>query len=70
MAIPLFIFATTACQFIKDWKCGLPEEQPAKVLKSQTRSQESKLDATNLPVLNQLLVRLTALERHNLVRDF
>jgi len=70
MAIPLFIFAATVCRFIKDRKCGPPEEQLAKVLQYQTRSQESKLDATYLPVLNQLLVGLTASERHHLVREF
>ena len=70
MAIPLFIFAATVCRFIKDRKCGPPEEQLAKVLQYQTKSQESKLDATYLPVLNQLLVGLTASERHHLVRGF
>jgi len=70
MAIPLFIFAVTVCRFIKDRKCGPPEEQLAKILKYQTRSQESKLDVTYLLVLNQLLVGLTASERHHLVREF
>ena len=70
MAIPLFIFAATVCRFIKDRKCGPPEEQLARVLQYQTKSQESKLDATYLPVLNQLLVGLTASERHHLVIGF
>jgi len=70
MAIPLFIFAATICQFIKDRKYNSLEEQLAKVLKYQTRSQESKLDATYLLVLNQLLVGLTTSERHHLAREF
>lgn len=52
MAIPLFIFATTVCRFINDRKCGQPKDQLAKVLKYETRSQASKLDATYLPVLD------------------
>ncbi|KAH0538628.1 hypothetical protein FGG08_004765, partial [Glutinoglossum americanum] len=70
MAIPLFIFAATVCRFIKDRRCGQPEEQLTKVLKYLTKSQESKLDATYLPVLNQLLVGLTASERRDIVREF
>jgi hypothetical protein len=70
MAIPLFIFATTICRFINDRKCGQPKEQLAKVLKYQTKSQASKLDATYLPVLNQLVVGLTASERQYLIEGF
>ena len=70
MAIPLFIFATTVCRFINDRKCGQPKDQLAKVLKYQSRSQASKLDATYLPVLDQLLVGVTISERRGLVEDF
>jgi NACHT domain len=70
MAIPLFIFATTVCRFINDRKCGQPNEQLAKVLKYETRSQASKLDATYLPVLDQLLVGVTSSERRGLVEEF
>ncbi|KFY28387.1 hypothetical protein V491_00489 [Pseudogymnoascus sp. VKM F-3775] len=70
MAIPLFIFAATVCRFIKDRKCGEPDEQLAKILKYQTKSQESKLDATYLPVLDQLHVDLTANERRQVVESF
>ena len=70
MAIPLFIFATTICRFINDRKCGQPKDQLAKVLKYETRSQASKLDATYLPVLDQLLVRVTISERRGLVEEF
>lgn len=70
MAIPLFIFATTVCRFINDRKCGQPKDQLAKVLKYESRSQASKLDATYLPVLDQLLVGVTISERRGLVEDF
>ncbi|OAF60547.1 hypothetical protein VC83_03550 [Pseudogymnoascus destructans] len=70
MAIPLFIFATTVCRFINDRKCGQPKDQLAKVLKYETRSQASKLDATYLPVLDQLLVGVTISGRRALVEEF
>jgi hypothetical protein len=70
MAIPLFIFATTICRFVKDRRCGEPEEQLAKVLKYQTKSQESELDATYLPVLDQLLIKLTTSRRDEVVQKF
>jgi hypothetical protein len=57
MAVLLFIFAATVCRFVDDRVCGGPDEQLQEVLRFQTRSQESKLDATYLPVLNKLLVR-------------
>ncbi|KAF7898294.1 hypothetical protein EAF00_004740 [Botryotinia globosa] len=70
MAMPLFIFATTVCRFINDRKCGQPKDQLAKVLKYQNRNQASKLDATYLPVLDQLLVEVTLSERIDLLEDF
>ncbi|KAJ8067013.1 hypothetical protein OCU04_004393 [Sclerotinia nivalis] len=70
MAIPLFIFATTVCRFINDRKCGQPKDQLAKVLEYQSRSQASKLDATYLPVLDQLLVGVTKSERSSLLQNF
>jgi hypothetical protein len=70
MSIPLFIFATTVCRFINDRKCGQPKDQLAKVLKYETKSQASKLNATYLPVLNQLLDGVTASEGRSLVKEF
>ncbi|KAF7943051.1 hypothetical protein EAE96_010996 [Botrytis aclada] len=70
MAIPLFIFAATVCRFINDRKCGQPKDQLAKVLKYQGRNQASKIDATYLPVLDQLLVGVTLSERIDLLKDF
>ena len=58
MAVPLFIFATTVCRFIRDPAWRDPDGQLAKVLQYQSRTQQSeidKLDATYRPVLDQLL---------------
>ncbi|KAF7532366.1 hypothetical protein G7054_g8043 [Neopestalotiopsis clavispora] len=55
MAIPLFIFASTVCRFIGDDRRGGPDQQLNRVLKYKSRSQESALDATYLPVLDQMV---------------
>ena len=70
MAVPLFIFAATACRFIKDQRRGGPAQQLSTILELRTRSQQSKLDATYLPVLEQLFVDLTHSERRDLISDF
>ncbi|KAK5988504.1 Vegetative incompatibility protein HET-E-1 [Cladobotryum mycophilum] len=70
MAIPLFIFAATVCRFLADRKCGNPDERLRKVLDYQTRSQESKLDATYLPVLDQQIIGLSARERDEVLQQF
>lgn len=70
MAIPLFIFAGTVCRFLADRKCGSPDKQLQEVLRFQTRSQESKLDATYLPVLNKLVVGLSAKQKKETLQQF
>ncbi|KAK4081539.1 uncharacterized protein Triagg1_2280 [Trichoderma aggressivum f. europaeum] len=70
MAVPLFIFAATICRFLADRKCGNPDDQLRKVLEYETKSQESKLDATYLPVLNQQIAGLTAKERNEVLQQF
>jgi hypothetical protein len=70
MAVPLFIFAATVCRFISDRRCGGPELQLQKVLKYQTRSQQSKLDATYLPILDQLIAGLDRSERRDFIGNF
>lgn len=58
MAVPLFIFAATACRFIGDQAWSDPAGQLAKVLEYQSKTQQShidKLDATYRPVLDQLV---------------
>jgi hypothetical protein len=53
MAIPLFIFAATACRYIGD-KRDNPKRRLDIVLQYQTATKVSKLDQTYLPILNQL----------------
>ncbi|KAM5350179.1 hypothetical protein ACJ41O_006684 [Fusarium nematophilum] len=70
MAIPLFIFAATVCRFLADRRCGNPDKQLQEVLKYRTRSQESQLDATYLPVLDQLVVGLPTRQREKALQEF
>ncbi|KAI8633781.1 WD40-repeat-containing domain protein [Xylariaceae sp. FL1651] len=63
MATPLFISAATTCRFLANSRSKRPDEKLEQILKYQTRSQESKLDATYLPVLDQLLVDLSDSEK-------
>ncbi|KAI9763279.1 MAG: hypothetical protein M1839_006522, partial [Geoglossum umbratile] len=53
MAIPLFIFAATACRYIGD-KRGNPKKRLGIILQYKTRTQISELDRTYLPILDQL----------------
>lgn len=77
-AKPLFIFAATICRFIDDEIIGDPEDQLRRVLAGQTSGRKSKLHATYLPVLRQLLDRrpgakidpLTESERSNILQEF
>lgn len=70
MAIPLFIFATTACRFISERKRGNPESQLRKVLEYQGKGTSSRLDATYLPVLDQQIVDLPLEERDEVTQQF
>jgi hypothetical protein len=57
MAVPLFIFAATACRFIGDKGRSNPDKRLKLVLQYRTETHDSrldKLDATYLPVLSQL----------------
>jgi hypothetical protein len=70
MAVPLFIFAATACRFIEDRGREPPHSKLAIILKNGTKSQESKLDATYLPILNQLIVGLSEREKKEQLQQF
>ncbi|KAL2193874.1 hypothetical protein P885DRAFT_71872 [Corynascus similis CBS 632.67] len=57
MAVPLFIFAATVCRFVDDKGRSNPAKRLKKVLEYRTATRNSrldKLDATYLPVLDQL----------------
>ena len=71
MAIPLFIFAATACRFIEDRRQGGgPDDRLQKILEYQTRNQISSLHATYSPVLDQMLVGLEAGARRDAIDEF
>ena len=69
MSVPLFIFAATVSRFVGDHRWN-PKERLADVLKYQMNSQVSKLDKTYLPILDNLLVDLSDLEKDVLVCEF
>jgi hypothetical protein len=69
MAVPLFIFAATACRLIKDWRY-LPEEQLRMILKDGLASQASRNDQTYLPVVKQLLRGQTKMQEKLLAEQF
>ncbi|KAI1823237.1 vegetative incompatibility protein HET-E-1 [Xylaria intraflava] len=63
MAVPLFIFAATVCRFLADFKNGNPETKLRKILKYETESHKSQLNAMYLPVLEQQLSGLPKKDR-------
>ncbi|KAK0766479.1 hypothetical protein N5P37_000204 [Trichoderma harzianum] len=69
MAIPLFIYAATACRFISDRRLGGPKEQLEIFLNSH-RNPKSNLDATYLPVLEQLIRDLKGGEKRAVITKF
>ncbi|KAF5269000.1 hypothetical protein FOXYS1_92 [Fusarium oxysporum] len=69
MAVPLFIFAATACQLIQKGKHGDPEENLNKILERTSGTQSSKLNELYLFVLEQLLDDTTD-SREELLKRF
>ncbi|KAK3305090.1 uncharacterized protein B0T15DRAFT_188479 [Chaetomium strumarium] len=73
MAVPLFIFAATVCRFVEDKAWFNPGDQLKKVLQYQATTFDSeldKLDATYLPILDQLTVGRTDLQRSRILAQF
>ncbi|KAK3386495.1 hypothetical protein B0H63DRAFT_411602, partial [Podospora didyma] len=73
MAVPHFIFAATACRFIGDPAWSNPAHQLEKVLGYQARTSDSeldKLDAMYLPILDQLTVGHSNLQKSRLLAEF
>ena len=69
MAIPLFIFAATACRYIGD-KRGNPRKRLEILLQYQTANHISKLDRTYLPILTQLFDDEDELDRERETSEF
>ncbi|QYS92872.1 hypothetical protein H0G86_000264 [Trichoderma simmonsii] len=70
MAVPLFIFASTTCRFIADWKHGDPQRQLQRVLQYETKATRSRLDASYLPILDQQLDGLSNSEKAEVAEEF
>jgi hypothetical protein len=58
MAIPLFIFAATACRFIGDYRVDSPSQQLSKFLQLSIGSNGSYLDQTYRPVLQSMIANV------------
>ncbi|THZ16932.1 WD40 repeat-like protein, partial [Aureobasidium pullulans] len=67
MAVPLFIFASTVCRFVKD-PTRNPKHQLQAVLKQSHRN--SKLDATYRPVLEQMYLGRDKEDQRQWASDF
>ncbi|KAJ4072430.1 hypothetical protein NW761_014944, partial [Fusarium oxysporum] len=70
MVVPLFIFASTVCRFIGDWKCGNPNKQLQIVLRHMNENHGSKLGMTYSPALKQQLTDRTRREKEEIVKEF
>lgn len=71
MSAPLFIFAATACRFVRDRRLGGPKEQLMKILEQQTiYGLISKLNATYLPTVNGLVAGLSEAEKRHVCERF
>ncbi|KAF3193803.1 hypothetical protein TWF225_009348 [Orbilia oligospora] len=67
MAVPLFIFAATACRFIADTD---PEEQVEIVMSYQSNWHTSQLEATYLPILHRLKQKAMSISYQTLITEF
>jgi len=69
MAIPLFIFATTACRFIEDTRRGGggPDERLRKILEYETQGD---LNQTYLPALDQMVQGLEGETKCEAMEEF
>lgn len=70
MAAPLFISASTFCRFIANRKGGIPSRRFKKVLEYRGSNEESKLEATYLPVLTQQTDDLSPQDQEVVLRNF
>jgi hypothetical protein len=69
LAVPLFIFAATACRYIAD-KRHNPKRRLEVMLQYRSATHISKLDKTYLPILNELLDDEDEAERQRWISEF
>ncbi|KAK4249360.1 hypothetical protein C7999DRAFT_39481 [Corynascus novoguineensis] len=73
MAVPLFIFAATVCRFIADKGRSNPAIRLKKILEYQMAADHSRLDnldATYLPILEQLISGRTGQDKTDVLTAF
>lgn len=71
MTNPLFIFAATACRFIRDHHYGDPDQQLSTLLRASKESGvNDKLGPTYLPTLRQFRDGRTGLEKERMLLRF
>jgi NACHT domain len=71
MAIPLFIFATTAIRFIEDLRLrGDPNSRLENILEYKALDHTSKFGATYLPALHQMLYGLEGEDKSHALKEF
>ena len=71
MAVPLFIFAATACRFIEDKRItGTPAERLERILKQKPWDHNSRITATYLPALEQMVHQLSGVEKDGSIQEF
>lgn len=71
MAVPLFIFAVTVCRFIEDQRLpGTPSNRLERVLQQKVVDHETRIEATYLPVLQQMFLGLKDAVRAESIHEF
>src|SRR5437016_1130504 len=69
LAVPLFIFAATACRYIADLRDN-PARRLEIVLQYQSASHVSQLDRTYLPILSRLFDDEDEADRQRRISEF
>ncbi|KAH0542416.1 hypothetical protein FGG08_003171 [Glutinoglossum americanum] len=69
LAVPLFIFAATACRYIADRRDN-PTKRLEAVLQYQSATHVSKLDRTYLPILSQLFDDEDEADKQRMTSEF
>ena len=70
MAVPLFIFASTVCRFMREFRFGSPYEHLKEVLDLGSKTPELGLEATYIPILNRLVAGLRPTRRTQIIEKF
>jgi hypothetical protein len=70
MAVPLFIFAATACRLISDWRFGDPDKMLEELLDRRRGGEGSDLTETYLPVLRIMVKGLSPSDRQSFMEGF